>query len=672
MRKFLSVISRFALGAVLVGFFGTGLFFRCANPMVPQGGPVDSLPPRVIEMTPPNGTVDFDQTRIFIEFDEYIQLKDQQKEFFVSPQMQTQPLLTVRGRGVRIDLKDSLHANTTYALNFGSSIADNNEGNALHGFRYVFSTGGEIDSLLMSGYTVDAYSKDSIGRTFIFFYDTTIDTAVRISPAYDSTLIKMPPQVVGRSMPNGIFVTENLKPVPYRVYAFEDNNGNQTYDPSVDRVAFIDSTFNPAHMPPFDLWYDTLRKYAIGDPQLYFRLFMDVTFKRQYLSGSSRPLQHQAVLYFGAPEPEIKRLVFEGIDSSRVVTEYLSPGRDSIAYWFNVPSGELPDTIRGQITFMRHDSINELYEATQELSLSWRHVDTRSRRERRDEEKAIEEDSTAIENPFKYRIEAQAQLNPQKNIPITFDYPLVEVDTARIRLIRREDDRMFRVRFGFEPDSVQIRRWTLTAPWIVGQEYELTIPAGALRNVAGETNDTIQGKYTILSPDKFATLVIGVTGKTPESEYVLQVLNASGKVVDEIRNARTGSHTFQYVEPGTVRLRVVEDDNRNGKWDVGNLVERIQPERVEIYVPPAGNEEIATRENWELSFDIDMNTLFAPIGMESVMREIQRKEALRLQRILENRAKMEKERKNNPQQQQQQSTPYQGGGMENIRNTLGR
>ena len=35
---------------------------------------------------------------------------------------------------------DSLLENTTYSFNFGESIEDNNEGNKLSDFRYVFST----------------------------------------------------------------------------------------------------------------------------------------------------------------------------------------------------------------------------------------------------------------------------------------------------------------------------------------------------------------------------------------------------------------------------------------------------------------------------------------------------------------------------------------------------
>lgn len=120
-------------------------------------------------MTPAFGTTHFKDKRILIEFDEYVQLEDQQKEFFTSPFMEQKPVLSIRGRSVQIDLKEDLDSNRTYALDFGSSVVDNNEGNPYVGLRYVFSTGGEIDSLLMSGYTVDARRATRSGKSSCCF-----------------------------------------------------------------------------------------------------------------------------------------------------------------------------------------------------------------------------------------------------------------------------------------------------------------------------------------------------------------------------------------------------------------------------------------------------------------------------------------------------------------------
>ena len=625
-----------ALKAAVLLLFGTGLFARCANIMSPQGGPRDTLPPQVVEMTPGFGTLEFKDKRVYIEFNEYVQLKDQQKEFYTSPKIGKPPLITLRGRGIQIDLQDSLLPNTTYAFNFGSSVADNNEGNPLNGFRYVFSTGKSIDSLVMSGYTVDGYSQDSIAKTFLFFYDTTIDSInSRMTADYDSTLLKLPPQVVGRAEGNGIFITENLKPVPYRIYAFEDSNGNQTYDPGVDKVGFLDTVCNPATMPGFEAWFDTTRKYIVADPQIYMRLFMDESFRRQYLSDHARPLQHKVTLTFGAKFPQIQKLVFEGIDSTQIITEYLSRTKDSIVYWLNVPSEELPDTIRAELIYLKHDSVNVLRPDTQRLNLGWKFFDTRSRKEKKEEEKAEKP-----VNPFKYKVDASNEINPEKGIPFVFDYPLTALDSGAVSLIRTtEDEKRYRVKFSFERDTANLRRWILQAPWMPGEKYELLIPSGVFRNVAGESNDTLKSEFSVISPEKYATIVANVKGKTPESEYVLQLLNEGGSLLQEIRHAKEGKYTFRYVSPGKVKLRVLEDLNRNGEWDRGDLIQRRQPERMELYLPEEGDGLITTKENWELEFDLDMNKLFAPITMESIVTKLRQAEAIRMQKRLEQLAK---------------------------------
>ena len=176
-RGFVPLLGRAALAV----FFCTAFLWRCATIMTPTGGPKDTLPPVITLMTPDNFTTNFKDRKIYIEFDEFVQIKDQQKEFFTSPQMKKKPTITLRGRGISVQLRDTLRENTTYALNFGSAICDNNEGNPLYSMRYVFSTGPEIDSMVLSGYTVDAYKADSVSKSFIYFYIRRCSTTSRRS-----------------------------------------------------------------------------------------------------------------------------------------------------------------------------------------------------------------------------------------------------------------------------------------------------------------------------------------------------------------------------------------------------------------------------------------------------------------------------------------------------------
>lgn len=117
------------------------LLFSCASIQTPQGGPKDTTPPKVLSMTPKNQTRNFNAKKIVIEFDEYFNLKDEFKEFSISPDQEKAPELKKRGKRLEINLQDSLEKNTTYTLNFGKSVADVNEGNVVKNLSYVFFYG---------------------------------------------------------------------------------------------------------------------------------------------------------------------------------------------------------------------------------------------------------------------------------------------------------------------------------------------------------------------------------------------------------------------------------------------------------------------------------------------------------------------------------------------------
>lgn len=650
--------------------FVSAFLSRCASMMTPTGGPRDSLPPVIVTMLPDNFSTNRPTTnhgKIYIEFDEFVQIKDQQKEFFTSPQMKKKPTITQRGRGIVIQLRDTLLPNTTYALNFGSAIRDNNEGNPLYSMRYVFSTGPEIDSMVMSGYTADGYEADSVSKSFIWFYPAD---SVKEVAEYDSTVFNYKPAVIARAENNGIFIAQNLKPIPYRIYAVEDKNDNQMYDPGTDQVGFIEGTWNPAEMPDFAMWYDSVRQYVSAEPQLYFRMFMDKAFKRQVLSESQRQKQHQAMLYFSAAHPEIRSLRFDSIPADRVIIDPQTEGKDTVALWFNVPSAMLPDTIKGEMIYLKHDTLNRLQPDTVALKLSWRLIETKEQererekieRERKKAEAAGEKyEEPKQENPFVFNMPTSGDLNPENHLTIDFDYPLVSIDSARMLLTRQlEDNSIEDVPVHMVHDTAKLRRWYIRADWVPGGQYTLTIPDSVFRDVAGYANDSIVGKYTVYDPEKFATVKIHVQSRDPQMTYIVQLLDANGSMKQERRDVKAGDIQFNYVPAGEIQFRVIEDRNGNGRWDTGDLVARRQPERAEMYVNDAGENTFATKTNWEIEFTMNMDKIFAPVTMQSLSRMLDEQEMQRLRREAEKRA----EEASKPRQQNRQ-TQGQSQGMMN-------
>lgn len=655
--------------ALVAAVVSMAAFVRCANQVAPQGGPKDSLPPVVTSYNPAAGqrNASIFPRRVEIGFDEYVQLRDQSKEFFTSPLMKTKPTVSIRGRGVRIDIKDTLEMNTTYSLEFGSSIADNNEGNPLHGFRYVFSTGPAIDSLLATGYVADAMKGDSVSKAFLYFFDAAVDTI----PDYDSIVFNRRPVTVARTQNNGIFVAQNLRDMKYRVYAIVDNNNNQRYDVGTDKVGFLDSVINPAALGSTSMWRDEYRGYTTADPQTYFRVFAEEPSRRQNLNANERPGRHQVILRFAAPRPRIDTLSFEGIDADRVIREYMTAGRDTMSLWFDVPPASMPDTLRGRIAYHKPDSLGNMVLTGQNLRLVWRQVESREEqrereREERDRARAEErgEEYTPPEkpNPFGFKVDAGGQVNPLKSIPIEFTLPLVSIDSARIALTTQPDlGDPVPVSFTLERDTMNIRRWVIRAPWNETENYRLTIDEGVFINVAGERNDSLGADFKIEQKADFATLAIRVEGKSPDAKYIVQVTDAAGgSIVREERDVTTGLYTFDYIPEGDVSIRITEDGNGNGKWDSGSLVQRRQPERTEFYTGPTGDPVVAVKKDWQTDIVLDMRTIFAPVTIEKIQRDLQRAEDARVSKYLEEKAIRDAERRRQGTQGQGQQ---QGGGM---------
>ena len=644
-EQHITPLTRLASAAVLLLFAGAFLT-RCASIGNPTGGPRDSLAPTVVSVTPMLNATNFTGDRIYLGFDEYVQLKDQQKELYTSPAMKKKPTVAVRGRGIQIDLvPDSLEPNTTYAIEFGASVADNNEGNPLHGLRYVFSTGPIIDSLYMSGYTEDSQTADSLGRTYICFFEAD---SVPEPKEYDSTMFNFKPSKIARSQRNGIFIAQNLKPVPYRVYAYWDKNENQSYEPSIDKVGFLEDTYNPAQMPSFAIWYDSVRRYPSADPQIYLRMFTDVSFRRQTLREKLRPDQHKIILSFGGARPQISKLELEGIPADSIIYEYLSDERDSMALWLNLRSELLPDTIKGSITYLKHDSVRVLHPETEELRLSWRRVESREQereRERLERQRArAEAEGKEWREPPRastFRLvkpTTNTEINPEQDLEFEFDTPLTRFDSTAFVLRSWSEKRdTVRESITFRPDSLSPRKWRMHSRWLADRSYQLFIPTDVLADITGEGNDSLRLNFKVADIAKFATLQLEVKPRTEGAKYIIQLLDERNSVQREFPNIGAGVQTINYVPTGDMRIRIIEDLNGNGRWDSGNLVERRQSERAELYRNEQQEELFTMKAGWEFEFSLDMATLFAPVTMEQLIEQLDRREQVRLQKEAEKR-----------------------------------
>ena len=185
--------------------------------------------------SPKNFSTNFKGDEIILGFDEYVKLKNLNKQLIISPPMKHEPLIlpTNASKVITIKIKDTLQPNTTYSFNFGQSIADNNEGNAINQFKYVFSTGSYIDSLSIGGQIKDAYEKNVDNFVSVMLYEVN-DTFK------DSVIYKQSPRYITNTLDSlRTFKLENLKAGKYLLVALKDKGGNNKYNPKDDKIGFI-------------------------------------------------------------------------------------------------------------------------------------------------------------------------------------------------------------------------------------------------------------------------------------------------------------------------------------------------------------------------------------------------------------------------------------------------
>ena len=213
------------------------LLTACANRGRPSGGPEDIEPPKITRVIPENYTTNFKGNEIRIYFDEFIKIKNLQKQLIISPPMDVEPTVTPLGSSskyIKIIIKDTLEENTTYAFNFGQSIVDNNEENPYDYYRYVFSTGDEIDSLSVKGEIVDAekLKPDNFVSVMLYELDSTYT---------DSTVFKQKPKYITNTLDSlTTFSIDNIREGTYKLIALKDENGNFTYQKKSDKIGFYE------------------------------------------------------------------------------------------------------------------------------------------------------------------------------------------------------------------------------------------------------------------------------------------------------------------------------------------------------------------------------------------------------------------------------------------------
>ncbi|WP_175634779.1 Ig-like domain-containing protein [Pedobacter ghigonis] len=499
------------------------LIFSCASIQTPQGGPKDTTPPKVLSMTPKNQTRNFNAKKIVIEFDEYFNLKDEFKEFSISPDQEKAPELKKRGKRLEINLQDSLEKNTTYTLNFGKSVADVNEGNVVKNLSYVFSTGPEIDSLSVSGKVINSLSDEP-----------EKDVTVFILPIERDTLFgKKRPSIYTTTDSAGTYKLNNLRKGTYKVYALKENSGggDKIYQQISDEVGFVkEPIVIDKNLENIDLqiFKELAPEFRVLERKLNNDGSILITFNQQLKS------------------PKITVTEPAALDAGKKV--FFNKTNDTTKIWLNDMSF---DSVKV--------AINDQGKLLQTLNFTKGKKDTYTR------------DVTISDNL------SGGKLNPYQQLTLTFPFPVTGADPIKIILL---EDSVKRNNFEVIKDSVDFLKYYIKYPWKIKKTYDLKLGAGAFTAIFNAKNKEINKRFSLESADAYTTLVLNVTVPDTSKRYVVQFLNEKKDIIKSFPVGKNEKIIFSKYPAGKYMIRVIYDDNKNGIWDTGNVKEGFQPEKV--------------------------------------------------------------------------------------------
>lgn len=520
------------------------LNFGCANIQRPMGGPKDVTPPRLLKATPPNMSRNFTGKTIQLDFDEYFKLTNQYSEITMSPAQDKQPEYKIKSKSLIVVLKDTLQKNTTYVINFGKAIADVNEGNILKNFTYVFSTGSHIDSLSVSGSVTNTLTQKK-----------EKDVTVMLFPVEKDSLYfgKKKPSIYTSTDTAGNFSLNNLHDGDYRIYALEERTPDKIYNKDDELIAF--------QKQPVHLYSDTAG--------IQLNLFKEEPSKFHL---AVRKFDPDGKMFFvfnkRLVNPSVKIIFPAALDNQKIVE--FSPTKDTASiYMKNMDF----DSIR--VAFF--DNNKPLDSASL----------TKGRKE------VFQKNNT-----LRLNIGNTNKLQPTSNLLIISSAPIAASDPSQITLY---EDSVAVTNLAIQKDTASLNRYIIKYKWKQDSRYILVADEGAFTFISGDKNKKFQKPFLVDRLENYSTLTLKVTVPDTSKAYLVEIYQDPDHIIQTDQITKNTSLVYKNFLTGKYNFKVVYDDNKNGRWDSGNVKLKRYPEN--IWVDPI---QINLRPNWDAEEKLDI------------------------------------------------------------------
>ena len=551
--------------SILVAVLAGMLVLACAKQVALTGGTKDVTPPEAKASSPENGSTNFSSKHkskyIIVKFNEYIKLNDVSSKLIVSPPMEERPTAVVSGKKLKIKLNTTqLKPNTTYCLNFNDAIADINENNAMNSFVYAFSTGPEIDSMQFAGTVFDSYTRKPVDDAWVMLYNDFSDTAVATKiPDYITKVDKK-----GNFYIN--FVAEN----EYKVFALRDNNSDFMFNLPEESIAFIDTVFRPS----VEISYDTLKskKDTLND---------SIVTKYHYKPNDIKLLlfKENKTPQFFKSSKRVKRNYFELVFNFTQYEKYnfTVPGDSSAFVW----ATDNPDTVRiwlKDTSLIASDTLKIFAEYVDPAFPDSVHHDTLKFRK---------QDKLFPDTLLTMKLSKEKR--PDADYSILFSQPVETFDTSKLTLFGAVDTLFEKMDSRVEKDSLNPLKLRVIADITEGRKYKIAVDSAFATCIYGYTNKADSVDIVPMRETDFGALKVIFQDDRP---YFVELIQGDKVMAHESVSGKTAS--FVYLTPGKYDIRVIDDENQNGRWDTGDYSIHLQPEKV-FYYP----QQYEIRSSWE-------------------------------------------------------------------------
>ena len=519
------------------------LFSGCAKVVMPTGGPRDMEPAKMLKEDPPSGSVNFSESQIKITFDEFFTLNNPTENVLISPPVATAPKYLINGKTLVVKFADTLQPNTTYNMVFSDCIKDYHEGNTLSYYHYSFSTGPAIDSFTIRGKVLDAATLEGAKDFLVMLYHQDVD----------SLPLTTLPDYVTKSLSNGSFTFSNIAPGDYKLFALKDINANMLYDLPNEQIAYADHPVSASVAVKTD---------STDSPVEEIKIFsFEKNPEHPQLTRVENPSPGLYVIPYKSP---VNQFSAQPLGNTSSYFEAINPTKDTI-FWY------LKEPVTDSLAFVLN--ADEQLDTIFLTPFKPKPVGRGNRNER----------SNALS------VSVKNQGHRFKPLTLVFPFPIRPADSIPVICITRKDTSLLRISV---PDTF-VKRLELPLAFDDKLNYTVIIPDSVFWDYNGKTNDSVKVTFETHSVKDYGNLTMEYICLETPQQYIAQLVKDKVVLQEDIFTENTKIN-YPYLEPGTYLIKIIEDLNRNGRWDSGNYEQKQQPERVLFFSHP-----ITIRAYWD-------------------------------------------------------------------------